>query len=100
MIIVDCIDEHRLFNSSFKKLSFAVMPFSTHLLKFVFKPLKLKSNPSTLGTVNLNLFGLPIKEFLSISGPAGYSRPIILPHLSNASPIESSKVSPIRSILK
>ena len=76
------------------------MPFSTVLLKFVFKPEKLKLRPLTLGIVKSYLLLSPFLDFLSINGPAGYSKPITFPHLSKASPIESSKVSPINFISK
>ena len=64
------------------------MKFKTDVLN----PLKLKSKFLTLGIGNLNFFGFPFFEYLSIIGPAGYSNPIALPHLSKASPIASSSV--------
>ena len=52
------------------------------------------SPPLTFGKGNLNLFSSPFLEILSINGPAGYPSPSFLPHLSKASPIASSRVSP------
>ena len=66
----------------------------------VFKPEKLKFNPSTFGLVNLKALGFPSFARLSISGPAGYPKPSNFPLLSNASPTASSIVSPITVISK